>query len=933
MEDAFCNDSRKKAAVSLAKLLVGISRNRPPTVSSGNSSHEDSGVMHKKCNSPGKSSSSISVWCKLSKKKHKNWEGDAFVIVSGSTVILKDEEGKEIGRSLGYQLSKLQSLMEGDHLVVGAKEIEILERLDKEPNYNSSEVDTVDRKTVELEVNRPFRPPVRGGTHQRGIRRPPKRSAPIDENSFVLPRPNESHQLEHNQCGDVVTDVVMDSFLTHKLRPHQREGVTFLYECILGMQGPGFGAILADEMGLGKTLQCIALIWTLLKQGPYSGRPLLKKVLIVTPSSLVKNWVQEFHKWLGSFRLSIFTPDQKEKPKDFVHWPQCPVMILSYEMLCRAIQDVTAFKFDLIVCDEGHRLKNSSIKTTHLLSSLECKRRIVLTGTPIQNDLQELYSIVEFVNPGILGSTRNLEDSQSADETISFVMPLSNEDRRSAVISLHEAGKSPTEIFRLLQNNGYNRNFIKRTIQRFLETNSTEDRHRSGRPKLEDTINAALPPPPSSLEYKSTWLPGTDFHQAIEVPIERGREPYATEEEKESSEEASNILNGIVSRFTLRRGSGLIQSHLPPKTEIIVFCRPSSLQVNFPLIFYLLFSRPASMFFLLHILLSQLKLYMELISRENIGAAETLSTIQALQLLCNHPSLLYQQEKAFGLRPPKGLALTSVHGSGKMSVLSKLLASLAGEGKGERVVLVSNSIPTLDLLQAHCSASGYSFVRLDGTTPPPQRLDIVRRFNSPLSNTFVFLLSCKAGGVGLNLTGSSRLIMFDVDWNPANDAQAMARIWRDGQSKPVFIYRLVASLLLTTGTIEEKIFQRQTHKFGLNGLLDCQTPSACHFTAEELKDLFALEEESDCLTHNGLQCMCLCDGSQQEETYESKTEEVGHPPREQGQGQGGHLPIPRDLLQWRHFDQNHLDLLPGPHLLSPAFPGISFAFLAQSHIV
>ena len=81
--------------------------------------------------------------------------------------------------------------------------------------------------------------------------------------------------------------------------------------------------------------------------------------------------------------------------------------------------------------------------------------------------------------------------------------------------------------------------------------------------------------------------------------------------------------------------------------------------------------------------------------------------------------------------------MTSVHASGKMSVLSKLLASLAGEGKEERVVLVSNSIPTLDLLQAHCSASGYSYVRLDGTTPPLQRVDIVRRFNSPLSSTCI----------------------------------------------------------------------------------------------------------------------------------------------------------------------------------------------------
>ena len=146
---------------------------------------------------------------------------------------------------------------------------------------------------------------------------------------------------------------------------------------------------------------------------------------------------------------------------------------------------------------------------------------------------------------------------------------------------------------------------------------------------------------------------------------------------------------------------------------------------------------------------------------------------------------------------------------------------------------------------------------------------LVARFNSPYTNAddvFVLLLSSKAGGTGLNLIGASRILLFDMDWNPAHDLQAMARVWRDGQKRKVHVYRLA-----TAGSIEEKIFQRQVTKQGLGGgvLTDSIGDGSVqknHFTSEELKDLFSFDSDAICNTHELLNCDCQGDGSNIEAT-------------------------------------------------------------------
>ncbi|XP_063965132.1 DNA repair and recombination protein RAD54B-like [Lytechinus pictus] len=587
---------------------------------------------------------------------------------------------------------------------------------------------------------------------------------PTHPDALVMPRPPSSHQWQNNQRNESVIDVVVDPHLASKLRPHQRQGVLFLYECIMGLrQYQGNGAILADEMGLGKTLQCITLIWTLFKQGPYGGKPIIKRVLIVTPGSLVKNWCREFRKWLGSERISVFPVSSEKKVEEFKKSPLFPVMVISYEMMVRYADDIRGITFDLVVCDEGHRLKNSTIKTASLLSSLAVRRRILLTGTPIQNDLQEFYSIVEFCNPGVLGTSGS-------------------------------------------------------------------------------------------------------FHRVYEEPILRSNQPSATKDEKKLGAARATELSRLTSLFVLRRTQEINNKYLPPKVETVVFCQPSSLQLQ-----------------LYHHLLRS-PLIRSCLSRGYTASAGSphLVCIGALKKLCNDPSLLYQASKKAendggemrgdnwlldddeeeslykGLLPiypaeySEGTPLLA-H-CGKLSVLSDMLRAMhADPTRRERLVLVSNYTQTLDILQALCNLEGYQFCRLDGSTPTAKRQSIVEHFNSSYAKETIFLLSSKAGGVGLNLVGASRLLLYDIDWNPANDLQAMARVWRDGQKKTVHIYRLI-----TAGTIEEKIYQRQISKQSLSGaVVDAKGQGgSVKFSLEDLRDLFTLHEGSSCITHDMLGCDC-----------------------------------------------------------------------------
>ena len=206
-------------------------------------------------------------------------------------------------------------------------------------------------------------------------------------------------------------DLGIEEDLVSNMRQHQREGVEFLHHCVMGRRSSqqrckGFGCILADGMGVGKTLQAVIVIWVLLRKAENSGAGVCSKVLVLCPSSLVDNWAAEFHRWLGDrCRVCLATAASggcANAYRRFAMSDSPEVLLSSYDTFLRESGTVRN-KVDFVVCDEAHRLKNKFSAITKSVASM-CKRRLLITGTPLQNDIQEFYTLMNLANEGILGA-------------------------------------------------------------------------------------------------------------------------------------------------------------------------------------------------------------------------------------------------------------------------------------------------------------------------------------------------------------------------------------------------------------------------------------------------------------------------------------------------------------------------------------------------
>lgn len=388
-------------------------------------------------------------------------------------------------------------------------------------------------------------------------------------------------------------------------------------------------------------------------------------------------------KWLGPGAvrvLALAEGDRKTMEKNidtFVRTKMFPILVASYECMRTHIKRFTKYPdcCDLLVCDEAHRLKNSENQTARALNSLPVKRRILLTGTPMQNDLQEFYAMVDFTNPGILGTPE-------------------------------------------------------------------------------------------------------EFRRKILFPILRGREPDASDSQKKKMMQIQNDLSTTVNDFILRRVNTLNAQHLPPKLVQVVCCNLTEIQQN---------------------------MYQHLINSKDMQhvldgkQVNCLASIQMLMKLCNHPTLVAEEDKGAARnnnnnnkRPAaakaikyndeekettaapgadgvsKFLPYVTGHGSrgdfapvhpewsGKMYVLYRLMKEMRKAGNGnDKIVIVSNYTSTLDLIGRMCREHNWGFCRLDGSINMKKRQKMVDEFNDPTSSLVAFLLSSKAGGCGLNLIGGN----------------------------------------------------------------------------------------------------------------------------------------------------------------------------------
>lgn len=345
-------------------------------------------------------------------------------------------------------------------------------------------------------------------------------------------------------------------------------------------------------------------------------------------------------------------------------------------------------------------------------------------------------------------------------------------------------------------------------------------------------------------------------------------------------EAKSKELVELTKGFTLRRTSGILSKYLTPKTDLVLFCPPTAKQIS------------------LFKFISNTHKFKRLILTSTSN--DSLLMINLFKKICNSPSLL-NQDKTFQaiteeLKEFKSNMLDK--SSGKILTLIPLLIEI--KKTEEKTVIISNYTQTLNLLQEILKKLNILFLRLDGSTPNTMRDKLVVEFNTlPVTANSVFLLSAKSGGVGLNLIGASRLVLFDNDWNPAVDLQAMARIHRDGQKRPVFIYRL-----MTTGCIDEKIFQRQLMKNSLSDkFVDNKNGSNSDvFDMDDLKDLFTINLETKSNTHDLLECSC--EGVGEDLLLETSTQD--DEPREEDEDEDETPPGWISALDFKQIDQKEI---------------------------
>ncbi|XP_009958078.1 PREDICTED: DNA excision repair protein ERCC-6-like [Leptosomus discolor] len=507
-------------------------------------------------------------------------------------------------------------------------------------------------------------------------------------------------------------------FLFKKLFKYQQTGVRWLWE----LHCQQAGGILGDEMGLGKTIQIIAFlaglsyskIRTRGSNYRYQG---LGPTVIVCPATVMHQWVKEFHTWWPPFRVAILheTGSYTSKKVKLIHEiASCHgILITSYSYI-RLMQDsIHSYDWHYVILDEGHKIRNPNAAVTLACKQFRTPHRIILSGSPMQNNLKELWSLFDFVFPGKLGT-----------------LPV--------------------------------------------------------------------------------------FMEQFSVPITMGGYSNASPVQVKTAYKCACVLRDTINPYLLRRMKADVKMSLslPDKNEQVLFCRLTD---------------------------EQRQVYQNFINSKEVyqilnGDMQIFSGLVALRKICNHPDLFSGGPRILKGVPDAEVEEADQFGywkrSGKMIVVESLLK--IWHKQGHRVLVFTQSRQMLQILEVFVRDRNYSYLRMDGTTTIASRQPLITRYNEDKS-IFIFLLTTRVGGIGVNLTGADRVIIYDPDWNPSTDTQARERAWRIGQKKQVTVYRL-----LTAGTIEEKIYHRQIFKQFLTNRVLKDPKQRRFFKSNDLYELFAL---------------------------------------------------------------------------------------------
>lgn len=572
------------------------------------------------------------------------------------------------------------------------------------------------------------------------------------------------------------------------MRTYQLEGL----EWLTSLYENGLNGILADEMGLGKTIQTISFLAFLREKGTYGP------FLIAAPLSTTSNWVAEFKKWTPKIPVVLYHGSKQEREEirrkklKNPGSPEFPVICTSYEICMNDRKFLANYGWKFIIIDEGHRIKNLNCRLIRELQSYQSANRLLITGTPLQNNLSELWSLLHFLMPSIFDKLESFEswfDFSALKEKNGYEQILSEDRRRNLVTSLHAILKP----------------FLLRRVKNDVETSLPK--------KREYVLYAPLTQ--TQRELYQEILDGNSRayleNKAVET-LSREATPRST---RSSSLKRKAPTNGTStpkksaksSRASTPATNGSTRSRRAKKStnyeevsdrayfkqmEATTSDRESS-------------EEPDSSE------LEELERAQTLaLAKKQISTKKLQNPLIQLRLCCNSPHNFYYP---FTADDDSDVDATLITESGKMLLLDRLLPHLLASG--HKVLIFSQFKTQLDLLGVYLSAlKGLSYCRIDGTVAQSERQEQILAFNDPASEVNVFLLSTRAGGQGINLAAADTVLLFDSDWNPQQDLQAQDRAHRIGQTRPVIVYRFA-----TKGTVESMLLEKADSKRRLEKLV------------------------------------------------------------------------------------------------------------------
>ncbi|KAK5452418.1 putative ATPase [Exophiala xenobiotica] len=591
-----------------------------------------------------------------------------------------------------------------------------------------------------------------------------------------------------------------------QMKKYQLEGLEWMKTLWMN----GLSGILADEMGLGKTLQAISLI-AFFKENNISG-----PFLIVAPLSTVRNWVEEYKYWTPSINTILYHGSKddrdamrrrKMKMQDQAK-PDFPVVVTSYEICMNDKKFLANYQWRYIIVDEGHRLKNMNCRLIKDLMTYNSANRLLITGTPLQNNIAELWSLLHFLLPEVFN------DLDSFERWFDFSSVLEDKDDESGK-TLKRKNNLVSTMHAILKP------FLLRRVKTDVE---------STLPKKREYILYA----PLTSEQKELYreiLAGTSRSYLEDKAVERieARSRAASLKRKANESGRSTPVKSrkisrastpasVASTGSTRRSRKAARTTYRDVTDREFNARLRQLERGDEGVSLDTASPAPDTPGLSSEEAEESERAQTLkLAKKEIATKKLQNPIMQARLACNSPHNFYwpwkpatSAEEESGDYPQVDQSLVTA--SGKMILLDTLLPRLFK--LGHKVLIFSQFKTTLDILETYSGElRGWKCCRIDGSVGQEERYEQITSFNK--DRTFnLFLLSTRAGGQGINLTAADTVILFDSDWNPQQDLQAMDRAHRIGQTKPVIVYRLA-----TRGTVEETLLFKADAKRKLEKLI------------------------------------------------------------------------------------------------------------------